>query len=183
MADLALKSSELPLINPMTHLPHPDTEFVSTSCAVITVSDTRSPETDRSGQLIQQLLQTDGHQVTDYTVLKDEPDSIQAYVKILVQRPTVQAVILNGGTGIAPRDTTYDAIERLLDKTLPGFGEIFRWLSYQEIGSRSIASRAVAGVCQGKLIFSLPGSSNAVRLAMEKLILPELAHLVKQVES
>jgi molybdenum cofactor biosynthesis protein B len=97
-----------------------------------------------------------------------------------VQCPDVQAVLLNGGTGIAPRDTTYDAIERLLDKTLPGFGELFRGLSYQEIGSRTIASRAVAGVCQDTLIFSLPGSSNAVKLAMEKLILPELGHLVKQ---
>lgn len=164
----------------MTHSPHPDTEPVSVRCAVITVSDTRSPETDRSGQLTQELLQTAGHQIADYKLLKDEPEAIQNYVRTLVQRPDVQAVILNGGTGIAPRDTTYDAIERLLDKTLPGFGEIFRWLSYQEIGSRAIASRAVAGVCQGKLVFSLPGSSNAVRLAVEKLILPELVHLVKQ---
>lgn len=166
----------------MVHHPHPDTESVSVACAVITVSDTRSPQTDRSGQLIQQLLQTDGHQIVDYTLLKDEPEQIQAYVKTLVQRADLQAVILNGGTGIAPRDTTYDAIERLLDKTLPGFGELFRALSYQEIGSRAIASRAVAGVCRSKLIFSLPGSSNAVRLAMEKLILPELGHLVKQVK-
>ncbi|MCC5610630.1 molybdenum cofactor biosynthesis protein MoaB, partial [Nostoc sp. CHAB 5834] len=93
----------------------------------------------------------------------------------------LDAVIFSGGTGIAPRDTTYDAIEKLLEKTLPGFGELFRFLSYQEIGSRAIASRAVAGVYQNKLIFSLPGSSNAVRLAMEKLILPELTHLVSQV--
>jgi molybdenum cofactor biosynthesis protein B len=92
----------------------------------------------------------------------------------------VDVVIFNGGTGIAPRDTTYDAIENLLEKTLPGFGELFRFLSYQEIGSRAIASRAVAGVYRQKLIFSLPGSSNAVRLAMEKLILPELVHLLGQ---
>ncbi|HEY9660569.1 MAG TPA: MogA/MoaB family molybdenum cofactor biosynthesis protein [Allocoleopsis sp.] len=161
-------------------VPHPDTQPLSVRCAVITVSDTRSPDTDRSGQLIQQLLQTAQHQVVDYVLLKDEPDPIQSHLKILVRRSDVEAIILNGGTGIAPRDTTYDAIERLLDKTLPGFGELFRWLSYQEIGSRAMASRAVGGVCQGKLVFSLPGSSNAVRLAMEKLILPELAHLVKQ---
>jgi len=173
----------MPDIPDLTNIPHPDTEPVSLGYAVITVSDTRSPETDRSGQLIQQLLQTAGHQARDYAILKDEPDAIQAYVKALVHRSDLQVVILNGGTGIAPRDTTYDAIERLLDKTLPGFGEIFRWLSYQEIGSRAMASRAVAGVCQSKLIFSLPGSSNAVRLAIEKLILPELAHLVKQLMS
>lgn len=161
-------------------LPHPDTHPLSVRCAVITVSDTRSPDTDRSGQLIQQLLQAAHHQVVDYVLLKDEPDSIQSHLKLLVQRSEVEAIILNGGTGIAPRDTTYDAIERLLDKTLPGFGELFRWLSYQEIGSRAMASRAVGGVCQGKLVFSLPGSSNAVKLAMEKLILPELTHLVQQ---
>lgn len=165
----------------MSYLPHPDTESVSVGCAVITVSDTRSLETDRSGQLIQQLLQAAGHQIVEYRLLKDEPDLIQDYIKTLIQHSDLQVVILNGGTGIAPRDTTYDAIERLLDKTLPGFGEIFRWLSYQEIGSRAVASRAVAGVCQGKLIFSLPGSSNAVRLGMEQLILPEMEHLVKQV--
>jgi molybdenum cofactor biosynthesis protein B len=161
--------------------PHPDVQPIAVRCAVITVSDTRSPETDRSGQLIQQLLQEAGHSIADYILVKDEPEQIQQRLDALCQRSDVDAVILNGGTGIAPRDTTYDAIERLLEKTLPGFGEVFRWLSYQEIGSRTIASRAVAGVRQGKLIFSLPGSSNAVRLAMEKLILPELMHLVKQV--
>lgn len=164
-------------------VPHPDTQPLSVRCAVITVSDTRSPDTDRSGQVIQQLLQAAQHQVVDYVLLKDEPDQIQTHLKHLVQRSDVEAIILNGGTGIAPRDTTYDAIERLLDKTLPGFGELFRGLSYQEIGSRAMASRAVGGVCQGKLVFSLPGSSNAVRLAMEKLILPELAHLVKQLHA
>ncbi|NJO39113.1 MAG: molybdenum cofactor biosynthesis protein MoaB [Cyanobacteria bacterium CRU_2_1] len=167
----------------MAHLPHPDSDPVRVNCAVITVSDTRSPDTDRSGQLIQQLLQDVGHRIVDYVLVKDEPVLIQDYLKALCDRPDLEAIILNGGTGIAPRDTTYDAIERLLDKTLPGFGEVFRWLSYQEIGSRAIASRAVAGVCQTKLVFSLPGSTNAVRLAMEKLILPELSHLVKQVHS
>jgi molybdenum cofactor biosynthesis protein B len=102
-------------------------------------------------------------------------------MEILAQDAHINAVIFNGGTGIAPRDTTYDTLEKLLEKTLPGFGELFRFLSYQEIGSRAMASRAVAGVYQGKIIFSLPGSSNAVRLGMEKLILPELVHLVKQV--
>lgn len=165
------------------HTPHPDTAEVAITCAVITVSDTRTIETDRSGQLIQQLLVEQGHHVISYALVKDEPAQIQAQLLEISHKGNVEAVIFNGGTGIAPRDTTYDAIAALLEKDLPGFGEIFRWLSYQEIGSRAIASRAVAGIYQGKLIFSLPGSSNAVLLAMQKLILPELQHLVSQLKS
>ena len=153
----------------MTLQPHPDSPRILVTCAVVTVSDTRTWETDKSGQLIQQLLLGANHAVGAYTI------------ENLGKSSNLDAVIFNGGTGIAPRDTSYDAIEKLLEKTLPGFGELFRFLSYQEIGSRAIASRAVAGVYQNKLIFSLPGSSNAVRLAMEKLILPELTHLVSQV--
>lgn len=165
----------------MTHQPHPDSQPRILCCAVVTVSDTRSPETDRSGQLIQQLLQQAGHQITAYAVIRDEPEQIQAHLQALCQRDDVEVVIFNGGTGIAPRDTTYDAIERLLDKVIPGFGELFRWLSYQDIGSRAIASRAIAGVCASRLVFSVPGSTNAVRLAVEKLIVPEMVHLVTQV--
>jgi molybdopterin adenylyltransferase len=165
----------------MSAIPHPDAQPIAVACAVITVSDSRSPDTDRSGQLIQSLLQGAGHRVVEYAVVPDEPEQIQVQLNTLCQRPDLEALIFNGGTGIAPRDTTYDAIARSLDKTLPGFGEIFRWLSFQDIGSRAIASRAVAGVCQGKLVFSLPGSTNAVKLAIEQLILPELQHLVKQV--
>ena len=160
--------------------PHPDSQKTAVTCAVVTVSDTRTPETDKSGQLIQQLLLTADHSVGVYKIIKDEPVQIQAEIELLGTNVNLDAVIFNGGTGISPRDTTYDAIEKLLAKTLPGFGELFRFLSYQEIGSRAIASRAVAGVYQNKLIFSLPGSSNAVRLGMQKLILPELVHLVKQ---
>ncbi len=166
----------------MAQRPHPDVHFVAVGCAIVTVSDSRTPETDRSGQLIQTLLSHAGHHIAAYKILPDEPDQIRVELKHLGQQPTLDAIIFNGGTGIAPRDTTYDAIERLLDKTLPGFGELFRWLSYQEIGSRAIASRAVAGICQNKLVFSLPGSSNAVKLAMEQLILPELTHLVGQLK-
>ncbi|WP_242017663.1 molybdenum cofactor biosynthesis protein B [Trichocoleus sp. FACHB-69] len=155
---------------------------MTVTCAVITVSDTRSPETDTSGQLIKQLLQNAGHAIGEYALLKDEPTQIRALLATLGQRPDLDALIFNGGTGIAPRDTTYDALEKELSKTLPGFGELFRFLSYQEIGSRAIASRAVAGVYQSKLVFSVPGSSNAVRLAIEKLILPELVHLVNQIK-
>ncbi|BAU10500.1 molybdopterin binding domain-containing protein [Leptolyngbya sp. NIES-3755] len=153
--------------------PHPDDRQISVSCAVITVSDTRTRETDRSGQLIQQLLEQSGHTIAYYAIVPDEPDQIRSQLEL-----DTEAIILSGGTGIAPRDTTYDAIEQLLEKTLPGFGEIFRSLSYAEIGSRAMTSRAIAGVYSGKLIFSLPGSSNAVKLAVEKLILPELVHLV-----
>lgn len=167
----------------MAHLPHPDSPGMTVTCAVITVSDTRSPETDRSGQMIQQLLLDTGHTVGAYTIVKDEPTQIQTQMQVLANNSELDAVIFNGGTGIAPRDTTYDAIESLLEKTLPGFGELFRWLSYQEIGSRAIASRAVAGVYQGKLIFSVPGSTNGVKLAMQQLILPELSHLVSQLHS
>lgn len=164
----------------MTHHPHPDAPGMTVSCAVITVSDTRTRDTDRSGQLIQQLLLESGHTIGVYTLVKDEPDQIRSQVQTLSDRTDLDALIFNGGTGIAPRDTTYDAIEGLLEKNLPGFGEIFRTLSYAEIGSRAIASRAIAGVYHGKLVFSVPGSSNAVKLAVEKLILPELVHLVSQ---
>ncbi len=166
----------------MTH-PHPDVTRLTLNCSVITVSDTRTPKTDKSGQLIQQLLQDAAHRVQNYVIVKDEPDEMTQLVREFCQHCDVDVIILTGGTGIAPRDTTYDSINHLLEKTLPGFGELFRLLSYQEIGSRAIASRAVAGVFQGKLIFSLPGSSNAVRLAMNALILPELSHLVSQLNS
>lgn len=165
----------------MAQQPHPDLVQITVNCAVITVSDTRSPETDRSGQLIKQVLVEANHSVSDYTILPDEPTEIQAHLEALAERSDIDAVIFNGGTGIAPRDTTYDALERLLEKTLPGFGELFRYLSYQEIGSRAIASRAVAGVYKSKLVFSIPGSSGAVKLAVQQLILPELIHLVSQI--
>ncbi|MFW6296075.1 MAG: MogA/MoaB family molybdenum cofactor biosynthesis protein [Halothece sp.] len=166
----------------MTHQPHSEQNAIAVSCAVITVSDTRTAETDKSGSLIQQLLHDGGHRVGAYRLVKDDPAQIRVQLEQLCDRGDIDALIFNGGTGIAPRDTTYDAIVTLLDKTLPGFGEIFRVLSYQEIGSRAIASRATAGIYRTKLIFSLPGSSNAVKLAMEKLILPELSHLVTQLK-
>ena len=119
----------------MEHIPHPDRETISLSCGVITVSDTRTRESDRSGKLIQSLLQKTGHQVTYYTLIKDEPQLIQAQLQQWCSSGEIQAVIINGGTGIAQRDTTYDALASLLEKTLPGFGELFRFLSYQDISS------------------------------------------------
>ena len=157
--------------------PHADQTSLSVCCAVITVSDTRDETTDRSGQLIQSRLIKSGHTISYYQLVKDEPEQITALVISLAQRSDVQAILLNGGTGIAARDTTFDAIAPLLDKELPGFGELFRHLSYGEIGSRAMASRAIAGTYHQTLIFSLPGSTKAVSLALEKLILPELQHL------
>lgn len=161
-------------------IPHPDSGVVSIRCAVITISDTRTPATDRSGQLIQELLQASGHEQACYQILPDQPDQILAQVQTLLDQPNLQVLLLNGGTGIAPRDTTYETIVGCLQQTLPGFGELFRALSYAEIGSRAMASRALAGVARGKLVFAMPGSTNAVCLAMEKLILPELVHLCTQ---
>jgi molybdenum cofactor biosynthesis protein B len=162
----------------MSSIPHPDIPGKTVSCAVITVSDSRSEATDKSGQLIKDLLTKAGHTIVAYSIVKDEPEQIINLLKQLATELTVEVLIFNGGTGIAPRDTTYEAIAQVLEKTLPGFGELFRYLSYQEIGSRAIASRAVAGVYRQKLIFSLPGSTKAVQLALEKLILPEIVHLV-----
>ena len=144
--------------------------------AIVTVSDTRTPETDKSGQLIRQLIEAAGHTVVDYRIVADEPDQVSAALEDFAAG-AARIIIFNGGTGISQRDRTYDVISRCLEKTLPGFGELFRLLSYQEVGAAAMLSRATAGVYRGKVIFSTPGSPNAVRLAVEKLILPEIQHL------
>lgn len=159
------------------HPPHPDQSALSLTCAVLTVSDSRTPATDNSGQLLQNLLQAAGHRVGVYRILPDEPDQLHALLSELEPQSDLAVLIFTGGTGIAPRDRTYEVLASRLDKQLPGFGELFRWLSFKEIGSRAIASRALAGVLGNKLVFSLPGSTGAVRLAMEQLILPEMVHL------
>ncbi len=147
-------------------------------CAVITISDTRTVETDKSGALIQQLLTDAGHQISSYQIVPDEPDQLAEAVHTAITSRNCEVILTSGGTGIARRDATIEAIEPLLDKHLPGFGELFRMLSYEEIGAGAMLSRAIAGISGRTLIFCMPGSSNAVKLAMEKLILPELAHLV-----
>lgn len=149
-------------------------------CVVITCSDTRTAVSDASGFLIQRLLKDSGHTVVAYHLVKDEPSKIKAKIKSAVANKKVHAIIINGGTGIARRDSTFEAIDKLLEKRLDGFGEVFRFLTYQDIGSPAIMSRATAGIYKGRVIFSTPGSENAVRLAMEKLILPELGHIVQQ---
>ncbi len=149
--------------------------------AIVTVSDTRTPETDVNRQYIERRLDELGHRVAAYRLIKDEPDQVAAALEELAALPDVRLILFNGGTGISPRDTTYDVISRMLEKTLPGFGEIFRMLSFQEVGAAAMLSRATAGVFKQTLVFSMPGSPNAVQVALEKLILPEINHLAWEI--
>ncbi|GIO87261.1 molybdenum cofactor biosynthesis protein B [Paenibacillus faecis] len=152
------------------------------ACMVVTVSDTRTEETDLSGQLMIRLLKEAGYTVVKYAIVKDDYDGIRQLLREAVSSREVEAVLLSGGTGIAPRDTTYEAVRSLLNKELPGFGEIFRFLSYTEdIGPAAILSRAIAGTIGNMAVFSMPGSQGAVRLAMEKIILPELRHVMREI--
>ena len=160
---------------------HKATAPRSIRCFVLTISDTKTPETDTSGALIRELLETGGHTVVGSTIVRDEPADVQRVVRDACTDPKVQAVILTGGTGITSRDSTYEAVEALLEKRLPGFGELFRMLSYQEIGAAAMLSRAQMGVRDRRIVVSLPGSPNACRLALEKLLMPELGHLLREV--
>ncbi|NJN16403.1 MAG: molybdenum cofactor biosynthesis protein MoaB [Oscillochloris sp.] len=146
-------------------------------CAVITISDTRTPSDDTSGGLIRSTLSQAGHDVVRYEIVRDEPAQIVALVRDMAASGC-KLIITNGGTGIARRDNTFEAIDSLLERRLPGFGELFRMLSYAEIGAAAMLSRATAGLIGGTFIFCLPGSTAAVRLALERLIMPELAHLI-----
>ena len=153
----------------------------SVGCFVLTISDSKTLETDTSGALIRELLSASGHRVAGHAIVKDEPAQVAAVIRSGCAAPSVEAFILTGGTGITSRDSTYEAIDALLDKRLAGFGELFRMLSYQEVGAAAMLSRAQGGVVQGRVLFSLPGSPNACRLALEKLIIPELPHLIREV--
>jgi molybdenum cofactor biosynthesis protein B len=167
---------------------HPDASVVehkthapaSAACYVLTVSDSRTPETDTGGRAIRELLEAAGHLVTGHTIVKDEPADVTARVRAQVADARTQVIITTGGTGITSRDGTFEAIDGLLDKRLHGFGELFRMLSFQEIGAAAMMSRATAGTIARTAIFVLPGSPHAVRLAMTRLILPELGHVVQQ---
>jgi len=152
----------------------------SVRCAVITISDSRTEADDESGVLIKQRLVVDGHEVADYTLLRNDPAAIAAKLQELVEREDVQVIITSGGTGIGRRDVTIDTVEPMLAKRLDGFGELFRQLTYEEIGTGSIMSRALAGVIGGKVIFCFPGSPGAATLAMDRIILPELGHVVRE---
>jgi molybdenum cofactor biosynthesis protein B len=151
------------------------------ACFILTVSDTRTPDTDTSGRAIRELLEGAGHRVTAQVIVKDDPQAVAAEVLTQLRHSAADVIITTGGTGVTSRDGTYEAIDGLLEKRLTGFGELFRMLSFQEIGAAAMMSRATAGTAGRKAIFVLPGSENAVRLAMTKLIIPELGHVVQQV--
>lgn len=164
----------------MSHTEHRAASPTSVRCAVLTISDTRTVETDSGGATVVALLEAGGHQIVARGLVKDDPSAVQRWVQEQRARDEVQVIVTTGGTGIAPRDHTYEAITTMFDKQIPGFGELFRLLSYQEIGPAAMLSRACAGVSQCRIVIALPGSVNAVRLAMDKLVLPELAHMVRE---
>jgi molybdenum cofactor biosynthesis protein B len=169
------------IIPRVSHIEHKADAPAATRCYVLTISDTRTPDSDTSGRAIQELLAAHGHQVIGSRIVRDDPGQVRATLDEQVNDPAVQVVITTGGTGISRRDTTYEAITSMLDKRLDGFGELFRMLSYQQIGSAAMLSRACAGAARDTIIVSLPGSEQAVRLAMTRLILPELGHLVREI--
>lgn len=148
--------------------------------AIVTVSDSRTPGTDVNGQYMQEEITASGHRMVAYRLIKDEPDQVAAVLEELSQS-TAQIILFNGGTGISPRDRTFDVLDRHLEKKLPGFGELFRMLSWEQVGAAAMLSRATAGVYHNRVIISTPGSPKAVQLAWEKLIAPELAHLAWEV--
>jgi molybdenum cofactor biosynthesis protein B len=146
--------------------------------AILTISDTRTPATDTGGDTIEELMRGAGHRIVERSIVRDEASSIRTKLVDLLTRSDVEAVVTTGGTGISARDTTYEVVDSILEKKLEGFGEIFRMLSYEEIGAAAILSRALAGTVGPKFVACLPGSRNAVRLAVEKLLAPEISHVV-----
>lgn len=165
----------------MSHTEHRASAPDHISCYVITVSDTRTEATDTGGKLLRELLIKEGHRIVGHTIVRDEPAVLRTAIEHQLTASNVQVIITTGGTGISRRDGSYEVVTELLEKSLDGFGELFRSLSFTEIGPSAMLSRACAGTAQGKILFSLPGSKNAVRLALTELILPELGHLVREV--
>jgi len=151
---------------------------IKAKCAIITLSDTRTEATDTSGQLIQRLLTEANHTIAHYQIVKDDPTQLTPLLQKLLADPAIEIILTNGGTGIARRDQTISVIEKIIDQPLPGFGELFRMLSWEQIGPGAMMSRAAAGIARNKPIFAMPGSTKAVDLAMQRLILPELKHLL-----
>ena len=152
----------------------------SVGCFVLTVSDTRTADTDTSGRAIRELLEGAGHRTVGSELVRDDPEQVTAAIQRQLTDPAARVIITTGGTGIASRDSTYEAVTSLFDKRIDGFGELFRMLSYKEIGAAAMLSRATAGVVHGCAIFMLPGSEAAVQLAMQRLILPEIGHVVRE---
>ena len=164
----------------MSHVEHKARAPQSVRCFVITVSDTRTEETDTSGRAIADLLHAAHHHVVGRTIVRDDPDEVRGTLERQLANPDVQAILMTGGTGISSRDGTYEVVTGMLQKRLDGFGELFRMLSYQAVGASAMMSRACAGLVAGRIVVSLPGSEAAVRLAMELLLVPELGHLVRE---
>ena len=164
----------------MTEQAHKAQAPASVSCFVLTISDTRTGATDSSGRAIADLLAAAGHSVVGRAIVSDDAALVRSTIERQLANPDVQVIITTGGTGITSRDSTFEVVDAMLEKRLDGFGELFRMLSYQQIGSAAIMSRAIAGLAGRRIIVSLPGSEAAVKLAMEKLVIPELGHLMQQ---
>jgi molybdenum cofactor biosynthesis protein B len=146
--------------------------------ALIITSDTRNPEDDETGNAAKKLIEAKGHKVASRTIIPNDAERIRADVEKQLEEPTIQVIITSGGTGIGSKDKTVDTLRPLLEKDLPGFGELFRHLSYEDVGAAATLSRSIAGIAKGKVIFCLPGSKNAVRLALGKIILPSIGHML-----
>jgi molybdenum cofactor biosynthesis protein B len=166
----------------MSQIPaeHRATAPAALACAVITVSDTRTLETDTGGQCVVERLESAGHRVAAREIIRDEPVAMRALLTEFVSRAEIDAILMTGGTGVSSRDQTFETVSGLLTKALPGYGELFRMLSYQEIGPAAMLSRSVGGLVGNTVVLTMPGSPAAVRLAMDQVILPELAHLVRE---
>jgi molybdopterin adenylyltransferase len=164
----------------MGHVDHRAAAPRSVRCFIVTVSDTRTEATDSGGRAIAEMLAAAGHEVVGRTIVRDDADLVRGTVERHLAALDVPVIITTGGTGITSRDSTYEAVSGLLQKRLDGFGELFRMLSFEQIGAAAMMSRACAGLAAGHIVISLPGSEAAVRLAMEKLIIPELGHMVEQ---
>jgi len=164
----------------MSHHDHKEQSPKSVTCAVIIISDSRTEATDESGRYLKERLAQAGHHVHSYALLKNDHQAIEQTVHGLLGQPDLQVIITSGGTGASHRDVTIETLGPLLEKKLDGFGELFRFLTFQEIGTTSVMSRAAAGVANGKILISLPGSLAAVTLALEKIILPEIGHMVRE---
>ena len=150
----------------------------SVRCAVLSIADTRTPETDDSGRMIKTRLVEEGHVIADYRIIPDDPNQIRQQLVRIAEIPQIQAVICNGGTGITPHDQSFEAILAMLEKKVDGFGEIFRYLAFKEMGAAAILMRAAAGIYRNQVIISLPGAPSCVHLALEKILLPELGQMV-----
>lgn len=164
----------------MSHLEHKGLSPKAVTCAVLVISDSRTEKTDESGKYLVEKMENSGHTVVDYTLLKNDSSAIKQKLEDLLSQEELQVIITSGGTGVSMRDVTVETVTPMLDKMLDGFGELFRTLSYMEIGTASIMSRAIAGVISGRTIICIPGSLAAVKLAVEKIILPEIGHMVRE---